>query len=90
MASRLARDFYGLADRDRTAIPLVDGVTIGAHGSVSYRFRIVLVLDASSGAVDAVILRETLGTKFAPRLADADRRLGRLMWSSIPGEHERE
>jgi hypothetical protein len=84
LASRLAQDHYQLAELERTAIPLVDGVTVGAHGSVSYRFRIVLILDAGSGSLDAVVLRETLGTKFAPRLTDMDRRLGRLRWSSLP------
>jgi len=84
LASRLAQDFYQLAEGEGTVIPLVDGVTLRAMGSASYRFKIVLIVDAASGSIDAVILRETLGTKFAPRLAEADRRLSRVKWSSIP------
>jgi hypothetical protein len=84
LASRLAQDFYRLAEHEGTVIPLVDGVTFRAMGSASYRFRIVLIIDAASGSFDAVILRETLGTKFAPGLGEADRRLSRVKWSSIP------
>ena len=83
-ASQLAQDFYQLAEREGTLIPLVDGIKISAIGSVSYRFTVVLVRDAKSGSFDAVIDRETLGTKFAPRLTEADRRLSRLKWSSFP------
>ena len=83
-ASQLAQDFYQLAERKGTLIPLVDGIKISAIGSVSYRFKIVLIRDGKSGSIDAVIHRETLSTKFAPRLTEMDRRLSRLMWSSLP------
>ena len=83
-ASQLAQDFCQLAEREGTLIPLVDGIEIRAIGSVSYRFKIVLVRDAKSGSIDAVIHRETLGTKFSPLLTEADRRLSRLKWSSLP------
>jgi hypothetical protein len=43
----------------------------------------VLIRNAKSGCFDAVIHRETLRTKFAPRLGETDRRLSRLKWSSI-------
>ena len=82
-ASLLAQDFYHLADREGTLIPLVDGIKTSAIGSVSYRFRIMLIRGAKSGSIDAIINRETLGTKFAPHLGEADRRLSRLKWSSL-------
>jgi hypothetical protein len=82
-ASQLAQDFYHLADREGTLIPLVDGIKTSAIGSVSYRFKIVLIRGAKSGSIDAIINRETLGTKFAPHLSEADRHLSRLKWSSL-------
>jgi hypothetical protein len=82
VASLLAEDFYRLADMDGTPIPLVDGIKIGALGSTAYRFVIVLIKGAQPSAIDAVISRDTLRTKFAPRLPEADRRLSRLKWSS--------
>ena len=84
-ASLLAQDFYRLVEIDqKQRIPLVDGIQMHATGSVKYRFSIVLVRDANSGSIDAVILRETVGTKFAPYLGEADRRLSTLKWSSVP------
>ena len=84
-ASLLAQDFYRLMEHDgKQLIPLVDGIQIGAAGSVTYRFQIVLIQDANSRSIDAVVHRDTLGTKFAPRLGEADRRLSGLLWSSIP------
>jgi hypothetical protein len=83
LASQLAQDFYHLAEQRGRIIPLVDGINVRALGSVRYRFHIVLIRNGSSGAMDAVIHRETTGTKFAPDLADTDRRLSRLKWSSV-------
>jgi hypothetical protein len=82
-ASQLAQDFYHLAEPDGTLIPLVDGLRTSAIGSVSYRFTIVLIRSAKSGSFDAVIHRETVGTKFASRLTESDRCLSRMKWSSI-------
>lgn len=83
-ASQLVQDFYQLAEPEGKLIPLVDGIKVSAIGSVTYRFNIMLIRDAKSGSIDAVIHRETLGTKFAPRLTETDRRLSRLKWSSFP------
>jgi hypothetical protein len=84
-ASLLAQNFYRLVETDeRRRIPLVDGIAMRAMGSVNYRFSIVLVRDANSSSMDAVIQRETVGTKFAPYLGEADRRLSTLKWSSVP------
>jgi hypothetical protein len=82
-ASQLAQNFYQLAEPEGTPIPLVEGIKMSAIGSFSYRFIIVLVRDAKSGSIDAVIHRETLGTKFSPQLTVADRCLSRLKWSSL-------
>ena len=81
--SQLGSDFYQLADLEGTVIPLVDGIKLSALGSVSYRFKIVLIHEQSS-PIDAVIVRETLGTKFAARLTESDRRLSTRKWSSLP------
>ena len=84
-ASLLAQNFYRLVETDgKQRIPLVDGIQMHATGSVKYRFSIVFVRDASSKSIDAVIHRETMGTKFAPRLDEGDRRLSTLRWSSAP------
>jgi hypothetical protein len=83
-ASALVQDFYHLAEHEGTLIPLVDGVKMGAIGSVSYQFVIVLIGDAKSASFDAVVYRETVRTKFSPRLNDGDRRFSRVKWSSIP------
>lgn len=83
-ASGLAQDFYQLAELEGTLIPLVEGIKIGAIGSVSYRFKVVLIRDAKSGSIDAVVVRETVGTKFAHRLTESDRRLSSHKWSSLP------
>lgn len=82
-ASQLAQDFYHLAESEGTLIPLVEGLRKSAIGSVSYRFTIVLIRSAKSGSFDAVIHRETLGTKFASHLTESDRCLSRMKWSSI-------
>lgn len=82
-ASALAQDFYHLAEHEGTLFPLLGGVKIGAIGSVSYQFAIVLIRDAKSASFDAVVYRETVRTKFSPRLTEGDRRLSRLKWSSI-------
>ena len=87
IASQLARDFYHLAERDGTQIPLVDGIKVRAVGSFAYRFMVMLVRNAVSGSIDAVIARETEGTKFASRLPEGERRLSRLIWSSV--QHDR-
>jgi hypothetical protein len=83
VASLLAEDFYQVADTDGMKIPLVDGITIGAIGSTAYQFVLVLIKGAQPRVIDAVISRETLRTKFAPRLSEADRRSSRLKWSSV-------
>jgi hypothetical protein len=83
-ASALAQDFYHLAEHEGTLIPLVDGVRIDAIGSVSYQFAIVLIRDAKSASFDAVVYRETVRTKFSPRLSEGDRRFSRVKWSSVP------
>jgi len=83
IASLLAEDFYQLADTDGTKIPLVDRIRIGAIGSTAYQFVIVLIKGAQPSVIDAVISRETLRTKFAPLLSEADRGSSRLKWSSI-------
>jgi hypothetical protein len=82
-ASQLAQEFYHLAEPEGTLIPLVDGLRKSAIGSVSYRFTIVLIRSAKFGSFDAVIHRETVGTKFASRLTESDRCLSRMKWSSI-------
>jgi hypothetical protein len=83
LASQLAQDFYHLAERDGTPVPLVDGFKISAIGSVSHQFTIVLVRNGKPGSFDAIVHRETLRTKFSARLPEADRRLSRAKWSSI-------
>jgi hypothetical protein len=88
IASQLAQDFYHLADDHGTIISLVDGSTIGVLGSAAYRFHVVLLRNARSGAADATVQRETLGRKFAPHLGEDDHRASRLKWSSVAGpEH---
>ena len=83
LASQLAQNFYHLAEQEGTLIPLMHGLEMSTIGSVSYQFTIVLIRNAKFGCFDAVIHRETLRTKFAPRLGETDRRLSRLKWSSI-------
>lgn len=88
LASQLAQDFYRLADDDGSLIPLVDCRTVGALGSAAYCFHVVLIRDDASGAIDAAVQRETLGTKFAPHMSEADRRASRLKWSSVASEQQ--
>jgi hypothetical protein len=70
LASQLAHDFYH------------NRIEVNAVGSVAHEYSIVLIRDAESGAFDAVIHRETVGTKFSPRLPEADRHASRARWSS--------
>jgi hypothetical protein len=83
LASQLAQDFYHLAEPEGAIVPIVDGQKISALGSVSYRFTIVLVRNVGIGDFDAVIQRETVRTKFSPRLPANDRALSRVKWSSV-------
>jgi hypothetical protein len=82
LASQLAQDFFHLADADGTVVPLVAGVTVRALGSVAHEYTIVLIRDAKSASYDAVVLRETVRTKFSPRLPETDRHLSRVKWTS--------
>ena len=82
VASHLTRDFFHIGQAAEVPISLLDGVTLNARGSVSYRFMIVLIRNATSGSFDAVIYRETLRTRFSSRLAEAERRSSGLTWSS--------
>jgi hypothetical protein len=84
LASQLAQDFYHLAEDAGHVIPLVDGTTIGALGSVAYRYDVVLIADDAAHTVGAIVQRETVRTKFASRLPEPDRRATRLKWSSEP------
>jgi hypothetical protein len=83
LASQLAQDFYRLVEVEGSVVPLVDAPTLAAIGSASYRFTIVLIRDGKSGAIDAIVQRQTVRTKFASRLTDEDRRLTTLRWSSV-------
>jgi len=83
LASQLAQDFFHFAHPDGTLVPLVAGIKVTARGSVAHEFMLVLIRDAKSASFDAVIFRETVRTKFSPRLPETDRRLSRVKWSSI-------
>jgi len=82
LASQLAQEFFHLAQPDGTPVPLVDGIKVGAVGSVAHEYTVVLIRDGRSASFDAVIHRETVRTKFSPRLPEVDRRLSRVRWSS--------
>ena len=82
LASLLAQDFLHLAHADGTLVPLVAGLRARALGSLAHEYTIVLIRDARSDAYDAVILRETVRTKFSPRLPETDRRFSRVKWTS--------
>ena len=82
-ASQLTQGFYHLAEHQGTLIPLVDGVKANGLGSASYQFMIILIRNAKPGSFDAVISRETVRTRFAPKLTEGERRLSRLKWSSV-------
>src|SRR5262245_35418421 len=69
LASQLAQDFYHLVDPAGTPIPLVNGLEVSALGAVSYQFTVVLIRHGESASLEAVISRETIRTKFAPRLS---------------------
>src|SRR5215470_7214585 len=86
LASQLAHDFYHLAQQDRALVPLVSRIKVNALGSVAHEYSIVLIRDAESGAFDAVVHRETVRTKFSPRLPEADRHASRVRWSSAGPE----
>jgi hypothetical protein len=82
LASQLAQDFFHLAQPDSVLVPLVNSIKVSAVGSVAHAYTIVLIRDAKSASFDAVIHRETVRTKFSPRLPEADRRASRVKWSS--------
>jgi hypothetical protein len=82
LASQLAQGLSHLTNDDGSLVPLVAGVRARALGSVAHEYTIVLVRDAESRSYDAVIQRETVRTKFSPRLPEADRHLSRVKWSS--------
>jgi hypothetical protein len=86
LASDLLDGDDRLADAAGASIPLVDGITVTAAGSPSYRFRIVLIVDSmhsTSPSVDAVILRESIGSPRARDVSQDERRASRCKWSSV-------
>jgi hypothetical protein len=81
VAARLGSGYYQLAEKTGAAVPLVSRLPIIGVGSISFKFTIVLIKNGSH--FDAVVYRETTGTKFAPHLSEEDRRRSQISWRSI-------
>jgi hypothetical protein len=82
LASQLTKGFFRLAQLDGNTQPMIEGISARAVGSVAHQFAITLIRRAPFGAYDIAINRQTVRTKFSPRLVDSDRRASTLSWSS--------